>query len=153
MVDQQDRGDWHRYFAVECNNRAWELATAERSAAEDDELLNVAHASAYHWSIAGDELNRMRALMLLAEVHACLAMGTTALTYAERMRSYFLGLEAVDDWELAFVHVIHAHAAASAGKRTEHAESYAAAEAALEAIADEQDRAVVLETFELVPAP
>jgi len=35
---------WHRWFAVECNNRAWQLADqAERTAAEDDEMLNAAH--------------------------------------------------------------------------------------------------------------
>jgi len=42
-----------RKLAVELFNRAWELMRrAERTAAEDDELLHVAHASRYHWIAA-----------------------------------------------------------------------------------------------------
>jgi hypothetical protein len=38
---------WHRWFAVESNNRAWQLADqTERTAADDDEMLNAAHAAA-----------------------------------------------------------------------------------------------------------
>jgi hypothetical protein len=52
-----------------------------RSAAEDQEMLNAAHASAWHWAGVGTELNRMRATMLLAEVHALLGLGQSALAY------------------------------------------------------------------------
>ena len=58
--------DRHRYFAVECNNRAWDLAAKPRTAAEDDEMLNAAHAAAYHWRAVGTDLHAMRARMLLA---------------------------------------------------------------------------------------
>jgi hypothetical protein len=148
-----DAGPWHRHFAIECNNRAWDLSVADRSAAEDREMLDVAHASAHHWAHAGDELNRMRAAMLVAEVHALLGMGPTALALAEEMRDYFAGREETPDWELAFAHAIHAHAAATAGREAEHASSYRVAEQAIEAIAGEQDRDIVQQTFDHVPAP
>jgi hypothetical protein len=51
---------WQRYFAIEFNNRAWSLTTRPRSADEDREMLNTAHASALHWNAIGTELNRMR---------------------------------------------------------------------------------------------
>src|SRR5262249_14989841 len=148
-----DPNHWHRFFAVEGNNRAWDLAVEKRDPAGDQELLNAAHASAWHWQVVGTELNHMRAKLLLAEVHALLGHGETALAYAEEMRSYFLGKQDPPDWELAFTHAVYAHAAHAAGRSDLHAQAYEAAEAAVAAVADEQDRAIVLETFRQVPAP
>jgi hypothetical protein len=46
---------WHRFFAATASNFAWQLA--ELSAREVDlrELLNAAHAAAWHWQSVGDE--------------------------------------------------------------------------------------------------
>ena len=41
---------WHRYFAIEFNNLAWDLSVQDRSPKEDEEMLNAAHASAFHWT-------------------------------------------------------------------------------------------------------
>ena len=147
-----DLQDWHKHFAVQANNRAWELSVLERTAEQDQEMLDAAHASAWHWSAVGTELNRMRATMLLAEVHALLGLGASALRYAEEMRTYFLGRE-TPDWELAFTHVIHAHAASAAGAVDTHRVAYQAAKIALQAIADDEDRAIVNKTFHQVPVP
>ena len=147
-----ERAAWHKRFAAECNNRAWDLSTAERSPADDREMLDVAHAAAWHWGKVGTELNRMRATTLLAEVHALLGMGERALAHAEEMRAYFLAQES-PDWEIAFSHAIYAHAAHVAGRAAEHRDAYAQAEAALAAIADDEDRAIVAATFRHVPLP
>jgi hypothetical protein len=147
-----ERAAWHKRFAMECNNRAWELSTATRSAADDREMLDVAHASAWHWAKVGSELQRMRATMLLAEVHALLGLGERALAHAEEMRAYFLAQDS-PDWEIAFSHAIYAHAAHVAGRASEHRDAYAQAEAALAAIADDEDRAIVAATFRHVPPP
>ena len=147
-----ERAAWHKRFAAECNNRAWDLSTAERSPADDREMLDVAHAAAWHWGKVGTELNRMRATMLLAEVHALLGMGERALAHADEMRTYFLA-HASPDWEIAFSHAIYAHAAHVAGRAAEHRDAYAQAEAALAAIADDEDRAIVAATFRHVPLP
>ncbi|MGY0216192.1 hypothetical protein ACWJJH_02265 [Endozoicomonadaceae bacterium StTr2] len=140
--------DWHRYFAVSCNNRAWELAVKERTKEEDEELLNVAHASAQHWGQVGTELNIMRAKMLLAEVHALLGLGDSSLRMAREIKTYFLKAD-TPDWELAYVHTINAHAAKVAGDDSFES-AYMDAEATIEAIKDPEDRAVVLQTFELI---
>ena len=143
---------WHRFFAIECNNRAWDLAVKTRTHQEDREMLNAAHASALHWGVAGDELNHMRAKTLLAEVHALMGFGFSALAYAEEMQPYFLGRESAD-WELAFVHTIHAHAASVAGRPDLHRASYDEAVQAIDAIADQEDRDIVLATFNQVTQP
>ena len=142
----------HRRCAAEANNRAWELSEQTRSAAEDQEMLNAAHASAWHWAKVGTELNRMRSTMLLAEVHALLGMGQSALAHAEEMRAYFLGAQP-PDWEIAFVHVVHAHAASVAGETEKHRNSYVLAVAALENISNEEERRIVEKTFLGVPKP
>jgi hypothetical protein len=147
-----DSDAWHKRFAAGCNNRAWQLSVQARSAAEDHEMLDAAHASAWHWARVGSELNRMRAAMLLAEVHAQLGMPASALAYAEEMRAYFLGRE-TPDWEIALAHAVFAHAAHAGGRSAEHHDAYAQAEAALAAIADDEDRAIVAETFYRIPAP
>ena len=151
--DHPEAQAWHKQFAMQCNNRAWALSVQRRSAAEDREMLDAAHASAYHWAQVGTELHRMRATMLLAEVHALLGHGPTALALATQMRNYFLARSDTPDWELAFTHAIHAHSAHAAGDMAEHRNSYRQAVAALAAVGDEQDRKIVAETFDQVPAP
>lgn len=151
-ANESETKEWHHRFAMDCNNRAWALSVQARSLDESQEMLNTAHASAWHWNYAGDILNHMRAKMLLAEVHALLGFGASAFAYAEIMRTYFLGRE-TPDWELAFAHAVYAHAAHAAGRPEEHRAAYAQAVAALQAIADDEDRAIVAKTFGQVPVP
>jgi hypothetical protein len=153
VSNSTEERDWHRKVAVQCNNRAWALSVEARTPAEDREMLDAAHTSAYHWAVVGTELNRMRATMLLAEVHALLGHGKTALRLATEMRAYFLGKSDTPDWELAFTHAIHAECAHAAGAADVHRAAYAEAVEALAAIADEEDRRIVAETFKHVPAP
>ncbi|MDZ7668326.1 MAG: hypothetical protein U5Q16_02510 [Gammaproteobacteria bacterium] len=147
-----DALNWHRYFAMEANNRAWALAVEKRSTAQDDEMLDAAHASAWHWDACGTELNHMRARMLLAEVHALLGRGKSSLRFADEMRGYFL-THGAPDWEIAFVHSIYAHAAWVAGDKDLHRAAYQDAVAAIDQIAEPEDREVVMQTFSQVPAP
>ena len=148
----EDATAWHRRFAAASNNRAWDLSERSRSTAEDQEMLNAAHTSAWHWWQVGTELNRMRATMLLAEVHSLLGYGPSALAFAEEMREYFLRVGA-PEWETAFVHAIHAHAASVAGEAVKHRASYEAALAALRNISNEEDRRNVTGTLSHVPKP
>lgn len=150
--EQADLQRWHERFAVECNNRAWALSVQNRSGTEDREMLDAAHASAWHWAQVGSELNRMRATTLVAEVHASLGMGAPSFALAETMRDYFLGRE-TPDWEIACAHAVYAHAAHAAGRFAEHRDAYARATDALAAIADEEDRKIIAKTFDRVPRP
>lgn len=151
--DSTDPQAWSRYFAVEANNRAWDLASLPtRSAEQARDMLDTAHASAFHWNGVGNELNRVRASYLIAEVHALLGMGESAMARATGVLSYFESAEA-PDWERAYVYAIHAHAAAAAGDGEAHRSSYAAAQAALAEVADPEERRIVLQTFSQVPQP
>ena len=144
---------WHRFFGSTANNRAWELAELAAQDIDPREMLDAAHAAAWHWGQVGTELNRMRALMLVALTHAKVGLGATALACADEMRTYFLGQSATPDWEVAFTHLVHAHAASAAGAEDQHARSYGQAVQAIAAIVDEEDRAIVLRVFRHVPQP
>ena len=148
-----DEQQWHRQTAILCNNRAWELTVQPRTESGDRELLDAAHTSAWHWARVGTELNRMRATMLVAQVHALLGHGATALSLAIEMRVYFLARSDTPDWELAMTHAVFAHAAHAAGQAAAHREAHRQATAALAAIADDEDRRIVAATLERVPAP
>lgn len=148
-----DLVSWHRYFAIEANNRAWELAgKPARSAQEVAEMLDAAHAASLHWNAVGTELNRMRAKTLVVQAHVLAGLDGVAWPLAEEVRSYFLS-RTTDDWEIALVHSIHAHAAAGAGFQDAHRDSYRAARTALDAISDPEDRKIIQTTFDQVPTP
>ena len=150
--DPAELAKWQRWFAVECNNRAWRLAEqASRSAAEDEEMLHCAHAATLHWSKVGTELHKARATMLLGHVHALLGDGERALCYARHSFDY---VESHDspDWEIAFAHAVLANAAAAANERALHATHYDKAKALGEGLGAD-DRAIFEATFRAIPAP
>jgi hypothetical protein len=149
-LNKKDSSEWHRSFAVNTNNRAWDLSLKNRTIEEDRVMLNTAHASAYHWSECGTELNQMRATMLLAEVHSLLGCGVSAYNYAQEMKAFFTSNE-TPDWEIALTHTIHAHASYVNGNMEEYAHSIVSAERAIRDITSDDDRGVVLQTFNLIP--
>lgn len=142
---------WHRFFAIESNNKAWTLAEKRTNNENDIELLETANASAWHWQAVGTPLQKMRAKMLLANVYALLGNGEIAFKYASEMHNYFLNKSDTPDWEKAFVHSIYAHAAYVAGEKKLYAQAYKAATESLAAIIDPEDRAIVLKTYTQVP--
>ncbi len=143
----------HRWHAIECNNRAWQLADqANRTVEQDAELLDAAHAAAFHWRLVGNELNSARAQMLLAHAHACVKSGAFAQQYARQAHAYFASHETAD-WELAFSHAIVAHAAFAAGDAAAHRESYQQAAALGEKIADAEEKEIFRGTFKNIPKP
>lgn len=147
-----DAKSWQRYFAIECNNRAWDLAAKSRTPAEDVEMLNAAHASCFHWSEVGTELHSMRAKMLLARAHTLVGNGVLAVRLALEMREYFSSHDA-PAWEMAFAHAIYAHAAQVVGDLENHRTAYQNAVQVLSKVTSEEERVLIRETLDLVPVP
>jgi hypothetical protein len=150
---QEEVSKWSRWFAVECNSRAWELSEQpQRSSAEDLEMLHAAHAAAFHWSKVGNALNTARATMLLAHVHAFLEHGEVALDYAQQSHAIIIS-GGSPDWEMAFSHAVLAHAAYAAGEAALYAEHYAQARDLGDAIANPKDQEIFMASFVRIPAP
>ena len=150
----QELKKWHRWFAVECNNRAWRLAELpSRTPAEREEMLHCAHASALHWAKVGTDANQARANMLLGQVHALVGEGKRALHYAREAFAFVSAQEDTPGWELAFAHAVLANAAAANDERSLHNTHYARAKALGSALNDDEERALFEATFRTVPAP
>lgn len=151
-MSEEELGKLHRWFGVECNNRAWALSEqTERSPEEAEEMLYTAYASAYHWSKVGTEVHMARGEALLAQVHALLGHAELAVHFAERCFASVMRRES-PDWEIAFAHAIRSHAAAVAGNGAVHAEHYEHARNMAERL-DEEDRTIFMVTFMNIPAP
>ena len=144
---------WHRWFAAECNNRGWRLSEAPtRSAADDDEMLNAAHAAAFHWNEVGTAIHRARADMLLAHVHALLGHGAIAIQYARKSFDAVTSRQS-PDWELAFAHAVLAHAGYAANDMDLHARHYALARDVGLALPNAEEREIFDATFTRIPMP
>ena len=151
--DKEALDKWHRWFAVECNNRAWELAAVPgRTPEEDREMLSAAYAAAFHWSKVGKPVNTMRADLLLAHVHALLGHGREALAYAASCLR-FCETNEHEAWDVAFAHLEMALAAATSGDAEQHARHYAIACGMGERLEDEEDRQCFAEELDRIPVP
>ncbi|MBI1338305.1 MAG: hypothetical protein GC164_15290 [Phycisphaera sp.] len=151
--DQTEIDRWHKWFAIECNNRAWELITLpERSGDQSHELELVAHASAYHWSVVGKPIHVARADCLLSAMLVALRRGDEAMRYAKRYLG-FCELNDCEAWDRAFAHAGVAHAAYLLGDLATHNLEYTTAKTLGESLTDEEDRKQFFSEFARVPAP
>lgn len=72
----------HRWFAIECNNAAWDLVEAANRTPDDvTRMIDLAHAARWHWSQVGTELNQQRAAVLLATAYIKAADVTCAVRW------------------------------------------------------------------------
>jgi len=143
----------HRWHAVECNNLAWRLSDQpQRTILEAEQMLDAAHASAFHWGQVGTELHRARAHMLLGRVYAVLGDGPRAMAHARLSYDYLMAHDP-PDWEAAFAHAILANAAFAAGESGMHREHHARAKELGQAIVDPEDKEIFFNAFDRIPAP
>jgi hypothetical protein len=128
----------HRQLGVDLFNRTWTLLDKEsRTTVEDDEMLNAAHASAYHWSKVGTPENFARSNWQIARVYAVLGRAEPALYHAQRCLDICLE-HGIHDWDLAFAHEALARAHKLAGDDDEVRRRVELAREV--AIADDEDR-------------
>ncbi|MCU1361599.1 MAG: hypothetical protein JWN99_2888 [Ilumatobacteraceae bacterium] len=135
-------GEWHRAQAVECNNGIWELVDAERTPADDEEMLRRAYAAAYHWQRAAGAgpLNETRALYMLSKVQLLVGQAALAMSYADRCMAQ-TQQQGLVDFDLAYAHEARARALQALGQTDKAAQEWAAAKAV--PIADLDDQAIL----------
>jgi hypothetical protein len=140
-VAEDAAAEWHRSQAVECNNSTWEMIEAERTPANDEEMLRRAYASAYHWDRAarrGPE-NDARAAWLLAKVQLLAGNPTLSLRYADRSLAV-CEEHGLKDFDLAYAHEGRARALRALGDDEAAAHSLELAKSV--PIANDEDRAI-----------
>ncbi len=132
----------HRHFAAKLNGEVWGLLEkADRSRTEDELMLHSAHASCRHWLEVGTGLHHQRAEWLIARVYSELGLADAALRHARRCQELTTEhADLVEDFDQAYAHEAMARANALAGNQEEALEHLRLAEAAGQAIADDQSK-------------
>jgi hypothetical protein len=95
----------HSRLGVDLFNHVWTLIeTADRTAAQTDEMIHAAHASRYHWwrADAGPE-HLARGEWQCSRVYAVLGRGEPALWHARRCLE-MCEANGIGDWDLAFAY-------------------------------------------------
>jgi hypothetical protein len=130
----------HRRLGVELFNHTWTLLEqADRTPAEDDELLHAAHASAYHWSRVAAPENLARSEWQVSRVNAVLGRGEAALHHAQRCLDHCLE-HGIGDWDLAYAYEALARAHRVAGDESGYRRNLELAREAGTRIAEDDDR-------------
>lgn len=139
-----------RKLAADLFNGVWALMeTEDRSAAQDDRMLHMAHASRYHWEQVGTPANLARGEWLCSRVYAVLRRPEPALHHARRVLELCTE-HGLDDWDLAFAHEAIARGLALAGDASGAEAEIRAARAV--PIADDEDRELLERDLAALPA-
>jgi hypothetical protein len=139
----------HRQLGVDLYNYAWTLLEkGNRRRAEDDELLNATHASAYHWSRASESPEHAaRAQWQISRVNAVLGRGQAAVYHAERCVAHCTE-NGIGDWDLAAAYEALARAYLVAGNDGEYRRNLELGREAVAQIADGEDREHIAKDLE-----
>jgi hypothetical protein len=142
----------HRWFAVEFNNRAWDLVEApSRSPDETSEMIHAAHAACIHWRAVGRPVNLLRGEYLLTTAYASAGIAESAVRHAERALQ--LG-ETVGDEQTEFdraaLHGSAANAYAAAGDRSRAQDHHCKLAQLMAQLTDADERQLL---SKLYPAP
>ena len=134
-----------RKLAADLFNHTWTLLELpDRTPEQVDEMIHSAHASRYHWGEVPDRepVNLARGEWQCSRVYAVLGRAEPALWHARRCLEINEAV-ANADWDIASAYEAMARAHMAAGDMAEVAIWKAKAVAAIDAIADPDDREVV----------
>jgi DNA-binding transcriptional MerR regulator len=142
-----------RRLGVALFNATWTLLEKEnRTRAEDDAMLHMAHASRHHWGRAEGTTpaNLGRGEWQCSRVYAVLGRAEPCLHHAKRCLDICLE-NGIADWDLAFAYEALARGHAVAGDAEQARAFTEQALAAAEDIAEEDERELVLSDLETIP--
>ena len=149
----EDTALWQRRMASQANNRAWSLAeTPLRTAQEDEEMLQAAHAAMYFWKQVGNDHHRALAALLVAHVCALLGDGPSAARFWAQAQPAFFGAQA-QDWEVAMAHAVQANVAYANQDLLTHRHHYVQAHDKVAQLPDPEDRKILQATLRVLPTP
>ncbi len=144
-----------RALAAGLFNRTWELLEIPaRTAEQDDELVHTAHASRHHWGEVGTRANLARGEWMCARVYSVLGRAEPALHHARRCLAMLEGgdpVGTIEDWDWAAAYEGLARASFVAGDAAAARDWKARALAALETVADAEDRQVIAQDLDGLP--
>jgi hypothetical protein len=130
-----------RRLAAGLYNETWRfIELPARSAAQDDEMIHMAHASRYHWGNVGEAVNLARGEYLCSRVYAVLKRPEPSVWHARRCLEILTAAGGGEDHDLAAAYEALARAYATSGDRAVSRGWIEKARVALDAISNPKDR-------------
>lgn len=140
-----------KQLAKDLFNGVWRLLEKEdRSPAEDERMVHMAHASRYHWEQVGTASNLSIGEWQVSRVYAVVGRPEPALHHAHRALQ-IAQEHGIGDFQVAFGYEALARAFAVAGDMDEARRWTEQALAAVDGIAKEFDRELLLSDLETIP--
>jgi len=113
----------HKKFAINSFNLVWDLLDKEqRTKEENDQMVNAAHASRFHWGEIGTPLEFERGEWQISRVYSVLSRPDEARHHAQRCLD-ICKKNHIEDFDIAFAYESMARAAGAAGQ-TQEAKKY-----------------------------
>jgi len=147
--NSEDLSNFHRYFAIQCNNDFWSLSEGELSHDDKQNIITIAHASLFHWREVGTDENIQLANMAVARAY-CVNESLNSMQYAKQAYEFFD--KSGEKWVQAFTNAILSHAFYIAGDFKQSKPLYENA-VSLQSELSEGDRKVFDATFSRIPDP
>jgi hypothetical protein len=142
----------HKYFSADCFNKAWDLIDKpERTPAEDEQMLLLSMASAWHWTQREDRLptNLSVAYWQISRIYALLQQADNARRYAQLCLDVSLG-EDIPPFYLGYAYEALARAEMIAGNHPQMQQFLGNAHQAAEQIIDAGSKAMLLTDLETI---
>lgn len=134
----------HAQLARDLNAEVWRLLDrSDRSREDDAAMVNAAHASLHHWTIAGGPVEHARGEWLVSHVYAVLGRSEPAVFHAGRCME-ICERHGIGGFDLGYAHEAWARAAAAAGDLDRARRHHAIALAAADAMTDDEERTIYL---------
>lgn len=115
MVDENQNyteASAHKHFGIRYNNLVWKLLDKpDRTQADDDTMIHMAHTSHLHWKEVGQPENWVRGHWMISHVYTVLNEPKQAMKYAQSAFSLCQEHQ-IGDFDLAYVYEALARAAA-----------------------------------------
>ena len=144
---------FHRQFAAQIYNHVWSLLDKpDRTAAEDLAMIHAAHASRYHWGVAGSAKEWSVGEWQIARVYAVLKRPEAAAIHAGHSLRWARE-PGIGPFYTAYALEALARAHMLAGDRVEFDRCVAEARAWMEQVEDVEDRKLLNDDLETLVRP
>jgi hypothetical protein len=140
-----------RAIAVAYFNEVWQLLElSSRTAAQDDRMLHLAHASRLHWDNVGTDQHRAIGEWQCSRVYSVLGRSEPALFHAQRCLAY-ASTDGVEEWVAPSGYEALSRAYAVSGDVAAARDARDTAIRLLATVSDEDDKAVVQGDLDTLP--
>jgi len=137
----------HQYFAVSCFNSTWNyIDKTDRTAEDEEKMLQLTMASAWHWSEREDRKpqNTSIAYWQISRVHALCGRGAEAVRYGKLCLDVSQG-EGIDPFALGYAYEALARGEMVSGNNDQAQSWLAKANEVAEGIDEEESKKMLLD--------